>query len=388
MVKKINQINIVRVLREILFNKSISRVEISKNLGIVKSTVTKIVSTLLEYNIVRIVNEGKSGPSGGRRPVNLMINNEYGYILGLEIQTETYTAVAINLLGEILFIQSENILLSEDNIITGFIEIIRRLNKKMQETGLMLIGIGIGLSGIINSEDGIIIQSNPLNITGSINFYEEISNFFNVPVIIENDANCCCLGEMAFKKNKRYRNFIFVLTEFRKGRTSDSDYWGIAIGLGLVLNRKVYCGEGFSSGEFQSILWEPGNKGQFSINDNNARKIKNDKEVLLKVTRELSSHIAFLVNTLNLNHVVIGGEIDILKDYIMDILREEIQRNWSYPNEVDCTIEFSLHGERAVAYGAACMFLEHYFSIPDVIDSPKQTKISTIGILQDIEKKG
>jgi hypothetical protein len=44
------------------------------------------------------------------------------------------------------------------------------------------------------------------------------------------------------------------------------------------------------------------------------------------------------------------------------VLAEAIQRNWPYPDEVQCRIHFSSLGEQAVAYGAAGMVLHHLFA--------------------------
>lgn len=118
-------------------------------------------------------------------------------------------------------------------------------------------------------------------------------------------------GELAYRVTRtmveHYGNFVFVLGELRKGQTVGSEYWGIAVGLRFVLNGKVHYGEGFSAGEFQSILWKDANHGQFSISDEDSRRITSDPGILSKVIDELSAHIAFLVNTLNLTCVVIGG---------------------------------------------------------------------------------
>jgi len=149
----------------------------------------------------------------------------------------------------------------------------------------------------------------------------------------------------------------------------------------------VHYGEGFSSGEFQSILWNEPNHGQFSISDEDSKRIEADKEVRSGVIGELSSHIAFLVNILNLTSVVIGGEIIKYRDEIVPVLRKEIQKNWSYPNQVECSIEFATMGDMAVAYGAAGMFLERFFSIPEIADGPAR-KPTGIGALSGREGKG
>jgi hypothetical protein len=135
-----------------------------------------------------------------------------------------------------------------------------------------------------------------------------------------------------------------------------------------VLNGKVHYGDGCSAGEFQSILWNEANHGQFSLSDEDSRRIATDPGILSRVIDELSAHIAFLVNTLNLTSVVIGGEIAKYREQIVPSLQNAIQQNWSYQNRVDCSIEFATMGDLAVAYGAAGMFLERFFSIPAIPD--------------------
>jgi len=71
------------------------------------------------------------------------------------------------------------------------------------------------------------------------------------------------------------------------------------------------------------------------------------------------------VNTLNLSHVFVGGSIEKYRDLIVPIFKEEIQKNWAYVNPVDCSIHISEFGDRIVAFGAAGMFLEQLFGIPD-----------------------
>jgi predicted NBD/HSP70 family sugar kinase len=366
---KINEINIRRVLRQVWYNDGISRVDIARELNLGKSTVTKIVSSLLDKGIIRIDREGKSGPAGGRKPINLKMNSEYGYILGIEMQTDTFTAMAIDLSGGIIFSVTEPVPMRAEHVVSSFRHVLRLLQPRLRRIRSPLIGIGVGLAGLVNPFNGVILQSNPLAIAEPIEFYRSLKGVVDVPVLIENDANCCCWGELAFKKNERHRDFIFVLGEFRRGQTLSADYWGPAIGFGIVLNQHVHYGTRFSAGEYQSILWKNGNKSQLSITNEQARHIKDDRTIRRKVIREIASHVAFLVNMLNLTSVVFGGELAAYKDEILPIMEAEIPRNWSYDTPVECSIEFASLEERTVAYGAAVMFMERLFAMPDVIES-------------------
>jgi predicted NBD/HSP70 family sugar kinase len=386
MANKLNEINTSRVLQKLWFSKGISRVEIARELGLGKSTVTNIVSALVRRNLVKRVTGGKSGPSGGRRPSHLMINDGYGYILGLEIQTERFTAVAVDVQGEVIFSRSEEIAVNRD-IVSTFFDVLRALAPRMKSMELPLIGIGVGVAGIIDPHRGIILKSNPLDLHQPLDFYRGIASRQKVPTLIENDAKCCCWGELAFKKTERHSNFMFVLGEFRKGRARRSSYWGIAVGFGFVINGKVHYGEEFSAGEFQSILWEESNQGQFSVSDEASRAVRRDRKVLQKILKELCGHIAFLVNSLNLSCVVIGGEIGAYREELTTTLRQEIRRNWSYDNEVECAIEFATLGDRAVAYGAAGMFLERFFSIPEVVENAEQRTAYKIGAPYGVKRR-
>lgn len=378
---KVNEVNTTRVLQRIWLSGGTTRVAIANELGLVKSTVSRIVTMLLERGLIRETSwEEKTGV--GRTPVRLEMNETYGVIIGLELQTDFYKAVAIDLTGTVVRTWSGSISMTGKDTVTAFLEIMGRLSPWVDGCEMPLIGVGVAFAGQVDQHRGVILQSNPLNIHEPVGFVRDVKDRIRVPVIIENDANCGCWGELVFRKTSRHRNFVFVLGEFRTGETENDAYWGIAIGLGLVLNGEVYHGASFSGGEFQSILWRPGNEGQLSISNEEARRIKEDPAIMEIALYELCAHVAFLVNTLNLTNVVFGGEISDFRETLVPILDAEIQKNWSYPNRVEYTVEFSEQATNAVAYGAAGMFLESIFTVPDMfsgVGTAKSLEISVLG---------
>jgi predicted NBD/HSP70 family sugar kinase len=378
---KVNEVNTMRVLQQIWLSEGTSRVALARELGLVKSTVSRIAGMLLEQGIVRETSEKQARTGVGRKPVLLEINERYGTIIGLEIQPDFYNAVAINLRGEVLHTWSGAIALSGKDLVTAFLEIMESLTPWVDGSGSPLLGVGVAVAGIVDQHRGIIVQSNPLNVTEPVHFIRDVKDRMEVPVILENDANCCCWGELASRKTSRHNNFLFVLGEFRTGETESNLYWGIAIGLGIVLNGSVYHGASYSAGEFQSILWKQGNDGQFSLSNEEARRIKDDESLMTSALEELSSHVAFLVNTLNLTGVVFGGEITEYKEKLVPILESEIRKNWSYPNRVECSIDFSAFDKQAVAYGAAGMFLESVFTIPELFSRSGATARSRVSVI-------
>lgn len=360
--KRSRSINLSRVMREIWIHKEISRVQIAKNLGLDKSTVTSITAELLRAGLVQETGEGAAGPLGGRRPVPLALNRRYACVLGLELRPESYTAVATDLEGNVLYSKFERAQLAGAGFRDGFLEVAGRVRGELQRGEIPLLGIGVGVPGVVHPEEGRIRYSIPLQLESAFDFRGQIAQGYDLPLFLENDANACAWGELAFHRSKRLRDFLFVLAEFRDVADRSRLEEKVAIGMGIVIGGRVHHGHSYSAGEFRSTFCPPEGRGQFSLSAGEAARLEEDPEVLSRFIRELSKNIALMVNTFNLGHVFLGGHIERYRREVQTVLAEEIQRNWPYPDEVQCRIRFSSLGEKAVAYGAAGMVLHHLFA--------------------------
>jgi predicted NBD/HSP70 family sugar kinase len=360
--KRSRSINISRVMREIWIRKEISRIQIAKNLELDKSTVTSIVNELLDLGIVTETAEGVAGPQGGRKPVLLTLNRSYGCVLGIELRPESYTAVATDLEGSVLYSKFERAQLAGAGFRSGFFEIAGRLREELGRNEVPLLGVGVGVPGVVNPEKGLIRYSIPLQMEGPFDFYGDIVRGYDLPLFLENDANACAWGELAFHRSKRLRDFLFLLVEFRDVKDRSRYHEKMAVGMGIVINGRVHYGHNYSAGEFRSTFCTPECKGQSSLSDEEAIRIEQDPPILSRFIRELSKNVALLVNTFNLSHVFLGGHLERYRKEVQAVLAEEIQRNWPYPDEVHCRIQFSSLGEKAVAYGAAGMVLHRLFT--------------------------
>ncbi|UCF99687.1 MAG: ROK family transcriptional regulator [Spirochaetaceae bacterium] len=360
--KRNRLLNTSRVMREIWINKTISRVQIAKNLGLDKSTISSIVTELLNTGIIMEHAEGEAGPQGGRRPVYLTLNRSYGCVLGIELRPESYNAVAVDLEGNVLYSKFELIRLSGVNFKEIFFDVTKRMRAELARIAVPLLGIGVGVSGVVDPQKGVIRYSIPLQMEKEFDFREQIAADSDLPLFLENDANACAWGELAFHRIKNLQDFLFLLVEFRDIKDRERFHEKTAVGIGIVINGRVHYGTRYSAGEFRSIYCTPECKGQFSLTEEEAFRIEEDPEILHRFIRELAKNIAMLVNTFNLSHVFLGGDIERYKKEVQTVLSEEIERNWPYPDEVRCKIRFSTLGEKSVAFGAAGVVLHRLFA--------------------------
>lgn len=373
-------------MRSIWLNRTTSRVEIARSLELDKSTISNIVGEMLAIGLVKEAAIGEAGPQGGRKPIFLSINKSFGCVFGFEIQPESYTVVAVNMSGEILYTDTGPMLTTGENLVGNFLLLLEQTKARIAETAPPLIGIGVGVSGIVNQRAGKIVLSIPLGITEEFDFAACVSDKVDVPVFLDNDANCCAWGEIAFHRSENLRNFLFALVEFRtsKAEAPKALYkGGIALGIGIAFEGRVYYGRDFSSGEFRSVFWEEPNAGQFSLNDDEMLRVEKDETVRRRFIQELSKNLAMLVNTFNFNRVFLGGHVEKYENEVKPILDEEISRNWSYSSDVKCEISFSSLGPRSVAYGAAGMFLGQIFTHNYPAESDGVEELSGFLLLPD-----
>lgn len=89
-------------------------------------------------------------------------------------------------------------------------------------------GIGIGQPGSIDSKRGVIRYSNNIALE-NVPVVEELHKYFDVPIKINNDANCAALGECVFGAGKGYNDIVFVTL-------------GTGVGTGFIIDGKLFEG--------------------------------------------------------------------------------------------------------------------------------------------------
>ncbi|MDY7027406.1 MAG: ROK family transcriptional regulator [Spirochaetota bacterium] len=373
--KRTKIINRARIMREIWINREISRVEIARTLNLDKSTISNNVNELIQMGVVLESSEGEPGPLGGRKPVNIKLNKDYGCVLGLELRPDCYRAVAVDMEGEIIYSRFEKAKITRNSLVENFLHIAGILVAEIERQQVNLLGIGIGISGVVNAHEGIIRYSRPFEIEEHIEFYKAIEGKLEYPVFIDNDANACVWGELAFHRRKDLKDFIFLLLEFWDYDPESSKVCNrTGVGIGIVINGLVHYGYQYSAGEFQSVIRNEHSVGQFSLSEEEQMVVHEDEKVREKFIRELGANVALLVNTLNLSHVILGGYFEHYDHQIVRIFEEEIINNWPYPYTEDIKKEIwlSSFGDRAVAYGAAGMVLNSLFSDLEVMEGNSQ----------------
>ncbi len=349
-------VNLSHVLQLLRINEGISRIEISRQLSLDRSTITNLVNPLLENSIVKVVSEGIAPAKGGRRPVLLGINENFGSILGIDLQISSYSAVLVNLNGSILQEWSGNLVYS------GIVETIERLYESLKDEidsfSVPIIGIGVGIPGIVDTEKGFILKATSFDCH-NFNFEIAAEGLFSVPVLIDNDANCCAWGQLEKNKDKRLQDFLNIIWKLHR-QEGESAPVEIEIGIGVVLKGEVYYGSGSAAGELPEDLLSR-EQGNIYIKTEDGWNID---PVALKVYLDsLFQYLKPIFSVFDPQEIIFGGQFTHCREAVEAILEE-----------CDFSISFPEVNNRDTAYGAASMFMEKLFQSPELQkDSDKKT---------------
>jgi len=368
--------NLAIVLQTIRFHEAISRIEIAKRLGLNKSTITHIVTELLQNRVIKVQSEGNVSSSGGRKPILLTLNGEFGCILGMEIRSNRCRAVLLSIAGEVLLDREIALDSVEGDFSGAFFSCFDSMQADIRKLGIPLIGIGLGVPANVDPHSGRIIRSYSLELD-NYEFGAQVASHLNYPVLLDNDANCCAWGELYKSGTKGPDNFLYVLAKFKT--REDEDYKGlnaVGIGIGVVISRQVYYGSNYAAGEFRSAFWTDSQKELVNIPSDELLQIDRNTTVLRKFAEELLVNLSVVSSVLDPDCIYIGGDLNNHFAVVKDILKNELAHHYIASESSRCQIIAHAFDKYSVAKGAARMFLQRLFTIPSLKKSRSYITLS------------
>lgn len=205
----------------------------------VKLSTPKIISLLNELKNEGLVEElGQGNSSGGRRP-NLYGNKaDAFYIVAISISIHKILVSIFNAKNQkIADDQGLPLTISQGiSIIDLIVAFTEKILCEKQIPRDKILGIGIEMPGLVDSETGI----NKTYLSSVEPVAELFRKKFGLEVLIENDAKSRTFAELRLGAAYSKKNVMSVHLD-----------WGI--GLGIIVNGKLYKGRDGFAGEFGHI---------------------------------------------------------------------------------------------------------------------------------------
>ncbi|MBS4208265.1 ROK family transcriptional regulator [Bacillus sp. FJAT-50079] len=218
------------VLNKIRISGPISRAEIARDTKLTPPTVSKLVNELLESELIM---EGEIGESlGGRKPTLLSVNIDRFHVIGVDVGPKSIRAALCNLSGTIIACSQKRIPfpITNEELLTLLKETIATLATEQE-----VVGIGIGMHGAVDHEQGIALFAPILHLK-NIPIASMLESDFSMPVIVDNDVRALAFGEYWLKNQEQKGTFVTVNL-------------GHGVGAGIVHDGRLFHGEHDLAGE-------------------------------------------------------------------------------------------------------------------------------------------
>ncbi|NRT87783.1 ROK family transcriptional regulator [Clostridium beijerinckii] len=374
---KIKETNRKKIIALLLKKNEITKLDISRLLDISITTVSTNITELKSEGIVEDVRSLES--TGGRKAIAIKLNENCRYSIGVALTPNHIKISLVNIKKNV--IESMRVRHNNDgieNIVNLLNENIDLLMKKYNLCSANLLGIGISLPGTVDFKEGIIKYS---YLLGAKDFnLKEKFEYLDIPVYVDNEANLSAYYEFLNKRDI-LRNLLYVsITE--------------GLGLGIIINGKIYRGDNNSSGELghtkiaidgkkckcgargcleayasmNSLIddYNEANSSNISdIDEFEERYNQNDKDahdVLDGYLKTLSLGLSNLVMIFDPSSIVIGGDINNLLNDKIDMLKKDVYKDNLFTNENNCSISIASFKE-SYLLGAAMMPIEEFLEI-------------------------
>jgi predicted NBD/HSP70 family sugar kinase len=371
----IREINQALVLNAIRMHSALSRTDVAHQTGLSLPTISDITAELIEAGLLIERSIGIS--TGGRKPVLLALNAQAGYAIGAKLTEDHIIVVLTDLDATVVARQSAPISSHEPVRIADALTLVVQALVPAAH-GRPVFGVGIGMAGVIDRDRNLVRHATYFG-WHNLAFAQMVEERVGLPVIVDNDLNALTIAEHWFGSGRGVADFVVISL-------------GRGVGMGMVLDGRLYRGSRGGAGEFGHTTVVPdgplcvcGKRGclealisdpaiaqraaaalgrTMSVQEAVHAALGGDaalQSIFASAGRTLGLAVANLVNVLNPALVIISGEgvragelITVpfqraLREHCFDGLADELQ------------IVTEPWGDEAWARGAASLLLSELF---------------------------
>jgi predicted NBD/HSP70 family sugar kinase len=234
-VRGANSSAVLQLLRQ---HGSLSRADVARQSGLSEGSVSRITSELIRRQIVR--EDGEENSTGGRPGKRLRLHDRH-IGLGIDIRRGEVCIASATLSGRILQSTLIEIPADPEESLAVMATAVRRFREQYRKH--YVEGAGVSIRGLVNSRAGIVEFG---NAPGWMNIpvRQILQSFLHLPVYVDNNVRLAAIAEYNYGS----------LVEIRNSRCLLFASVDEGIGIGIVLDGKLYYGPNDAAGEFGQMV--------------------------------------------------------------------------------------------------------------------------------------
>jgi predicted NBD/HSP70 family sugar kinase len=370
--------NLARVIGALRLGGATSRTELARRTGISRTTVSSLLAELSRAGLVRDDSApGAPTSQGGRPPMLVALEPGAAAAVGIDFDHDSVRVAVADLAHTILADAERELDIAADAVHAFDVaaQMVRDGLTAAAVDPTAVIGVGMSIPAPVEQSSGVVLEPGILPGWSALNPAAELSARLRLPVQADNDANLGALGEATWGAGRGYDDFLFL--QLRTG-----------IGVGLMLDGRIYRGGAGLAGELgHTTVREDGpwcgcgNRGclQKLASESAVLELlassqdppttvagvvesaragdRACRRVLADAGRYIGDALAAACNLLNPRRVIIGGDLRLAGDLLLDPIRASLERRTLSATMASTEIVAAELGAAAEVRGALALVL-------------------------------
>ncbi len=395
----ISSVNRRLVLNAVRLMQPTFRAEVSRKTSLKPATVTSIVSSLIEEELLHEVPAvGDQAARFGRPPLMLEINARVFRVLAIDLEPDKIRVALTDMLARPLAFEQEAIdrFDTPENILRRIVAMSRSMLHQVPKK--LVLGAGMSLPGLIDREARVMLSSTNMPKWTNVPVGAILEHELGIPISVGRSLHLAAMHEKWQEPNVQDKNVLVI--SLRTG-----------VGACLIERGQLYTGSGGMAGEIGHMMidmkgrpCECGSRGcletfvsamaieargremmasgqapALAQAQAEGRPIKPEliyelaskgDEPCGAIVREVGTYLGIaisnLINMLAPDEIVICGSIDVAESLLLDAIRAQVKVSALPRLMAAVVIRTARERERLPLLGAAVLIVQDIFELPQL----------------------
>ncbi|WP_296438849.1 ROK family transcriptional regulator, partial [Rhizobium sp. 60-20] len=227
-------------------NGPITRMELAQMIGLTVQAISNIASELEMAGLIR--QQGKRVGQRGQPAVELSLDAEGGYTIGLSLAYRRVSGVLVDLAGNVIASESRDLVEREPRLIAEALgSLANRLLKTSGIAREKIWGIGCSVPGTVENGTFWYDKVQEADEWSKFPLVAKLEELTGIKAFVENDATVAAIGEGLYGVGRVARSFFYL-------------HFNLGIGGGLIIDGHPYRGAFGGAGEIGHMIVKPGGR--------------------------------------------------------------------------------------------------------------------------------
>lgn len=221
----IRQANEKLVLNHVFQHELISQSQVVNLTGLKAPTVFRIFAKLEEAGFIhpcdaeKVADEPRDTERKGRRPSYYCAEPSSGYAVGVDFSSAGVSVILVDFCNKVIYQDTSEFADSPDRAQTLLL-IESMITKALTASGVeksALIGIGIAAPGVVDTENGVVLEYTRIEGLSGYSLCEHFEALFEAPVYVHNNASIIASSAYHYGGARDEDSLLAVLVRFGVG---------------------------------------------------------------------------------------------------------------------------------------------------------------------------